>query len=241
MSIFGQQIIKDASIEESTEFSGGSSLLPSDVYKAEILQAYMTQVPSQQGGTNYNWNWKLKVTKQDGSTQEMSQNNIFIAKDRGQGIVYYYEKDGKKTEYPAFSALNRHLKTLVGQDLFTAPSEQRTLPVYNFDTKSEVPTQVTVIPALLGQTAVFGIIETHENKRSDETKVVKFNTIEKCWKLVNGQPLTAKEIEAGMTTAADVYVWKEANNGRINDRNLDKSKLEASSSTIKETTPLEIG
>lgn len=234
--------VKDNSIEESKEFTG-SAVLPTDVYPAIVEQAYIQARKNQQGDNNLFATLKLKVTKSDGTTQLLTD-TFFIAKQTANGLQYWYEKDGKKTEYPAFSALNRHLQNAIGEDLFTTILEEKTLPVYNFQTQKEEPTQVQAISKLFNIEVAAGIYEKHMNKRSDESQLVKTNTIEKLWRKVGDNFLTAKEVEAGVTESNDIRSWKDANKGKVNDRELDKEKLQAGSSTSAKgstTTPLQIG
>lgn len=229
---------KDQSVEESQEFSG-YSVLSSGVYKGIIKQAFLT-FDKGQNGTNINMNWKLDVDV-NGSNQERTFSRIFIAKLVNGQAVYFSEKDGKRTEYPAFGALRRHLDTLISKSLFDdGVLTEKMLPVYNFQTKKDEPTSVHSLDDLVGLEAAFGIMENHENGYKDPSKVVKSNSIERVWKLVDGQPFNAEEIRAGLTEPQNCVSWKESWAGKVNDRNLDKNKLNGGTSS-KGTQALDIG
>lgn len=231
MSIFK----KDATVEESQELTGFQPL-SSGVYKGIIKQAFLTFVQGQ-NGTNINMNWKIDIENHG----ERSFNNIFIAKLINGNAVYYSEKDGKRIEYPAFGALRRHLDTLIQKSIFDdGVLTEKTLPVYNFQTKKEEPTKVHSIDDIIGLECALGIMENHENGYKDPSKIVKTNTIERVWKLVNGQPFNGDEIRAGLEEPANCISWKSNWEGKVNDRNLDQSKLSGGTST-KGTATLEIG
>ena len=227
---------KDQSVEESQELSGFQPLA-SGVYKGTIKQAYLRMVQGQ-NGINIYMNWKLDI-----EGQERSFNNVFIAKmvAGNPTPVYYSEKDGKRTEYPAFGALRRHLDTLLGKSIFDeGVTTEKMLPVYDFQQKKDVPTQVHSIDDLVGVEAAFGIMENHENGYKDPSKVVKSNSIERVWKLVDGVPFNADEIRAGITEPTNCTSWKSSWEGKVNDRNLDKNKLTGGTSS-KGTQALDIG
>lgn len=226
---------KDQSVEESQELSG-YSVLSSGVYKGIIKQAYLTLVKGQ-NGTNINLNYKLDIE----NVGERSFSNIFISKMVNGQAIYFSEKDGKRTEYPSFGALRRALDTLIGKSIFDeGVLVEKTLPVYNFQTKKDEPTSVNSIEGIIGLEAAFGIMENHENGYKDPSKVVKRNSIERIWKLVNGQPFNAEEIKAGLQEPANCLSWKENWTGKVNDRNLDKTKLNGGTSS-KGTQALDIG
>lgn len=226
---------KDQSVEETTEFNG-YSVLSSGVYKAIIKQAYLTFVKGQ-NGTNINLNWKLDIE----DVGERTFSNIFIAKMVNGQAIYYSEKDGKRTEYVSFGSLRRALETLIGKSVFDeGVLVEKILPVYNFQTKKDEPTQVHSIDDVVGLEAAFGIIENHENGYKDPTQVVKKNTIERVWKLVNGQSFNAEEIKAGLNEPANCLAWQDTWTGKVNDRNLDKDKLNGGTSS-KGTKALTIG
>lgn len=227
---------KDNSVEESQEFAG-YSVLPTNVYKAVIKQAYLRLVKGQ-NGVNVNMNWKLDIEDEG----ERSFNNIFVAKQIGSDIVYYSEKDGKRTEYPAFGALRRHLDNLLGKSVFDeGVLTQKVLPVYDYNEKKDVPMEVYSIDEVVGLTAAFGIVENHENGYKDPSKLVKNNTIERVWTIHEGQPYTREEIKAGLAEPKHCLSWKSIWEGKVNDRNLDKGKLDASTGSTKTTQALEIG
>ena len=235
---FGQ-LTKETSVEEAKEFTNRSFILPTDVYKAVIEQAFVQKVPAKSGGFNYYMNWKLKVHRADGSTQDVRVPSQFIAKEVNGSLIYFYEKEGKKNEYVSFAQLRRALDTIADIDIFKAKVEVRTIPVYDYKTKQEVPTQVEVYPEILGKEVVVGLEEVHENGYKDPTQIIKTNQIALFWRLVDGKPFSKKEITAGLTEPADVFAWKESHKGKPNTSNLKKDELAVQTSV--QTKTLEIG
>lgn len=250
MSIFK----KNTAVEETQEFSG-YSVLSSGVYKAIIKQAYVTMAPNKEAGSyNLYFNWKLDI--QD--VGERSFSKIFFAKvvnapakltfsqleaDTTQAQVLYYHTDdkGKMKEYPAFGSLRRHLDTLIEKSIFDkGVLKEKIVPVYNFQTKKDEPTTVLFIEDVAGMEAALGIMEVHKNGFKDPSKVAKSNDIERVWRLVNGQPFNAEEIRAGVTEPQNCLSWKESWTGKVNDRELDKNKLNGGTSS-KGTQALDIG
>lgn len=228
---------KDLSVQESKEFSKGFNVLPTAAYKGIIKQAYV-QLVQGKNGHNFNMNWKLELDV-NGNKTERSFNNIFIAKMvNGSPMYFMTTQDGKK-EYPSFSALNRHLSALLDKSLFDeGVLVEKTLPVYNFQTKKDEPTAVYSIDGVIGMEAVFGIMENHENGYKDPSKVVKSNTIERVWKLVDGIPFSGTELKAGLTTPQNFNGWVKDYAGQVNDK-VDKDKLSGSVSASG-TTALDL-
>lgn len=250
MSIFK----KNTEVEETQEFSG-YSVLSSGVYKAVIKQAFVTMAPNKEAGSyNLYFNWKLNIE----NVGERSFSKIFFAKvvnapanltfsqlEAGttqSEVMYYYADDkGNMKEYRTFGALRRYLETLIEKSIFDqGVLVEKIVPVYNFQTKKDEPTSVLFIEDVVEMEAAFGIMEVHKNGFKDPSKVVKSNDIEAVWKLVNGQPFNAEEIRAGLTEPQNCLNWKESWTGKINDRELDKSKLNGGTSS-KGTQALDIG
>lgn len=211
---------KNTNVEESEEFTK-TGVLPTGAYEATVLAGYITKAPSKKDPDFINlfWNLKIRVNLGNGKTRDVTQTQEFIAKQNvnTHEIVYFYEaKDSKKRiEYIKFSAVNRLLKTLIGQDLFSAGQENITIPVWDFNAKKEVPTTVLSIKGITGVNAKFGLVETHDT--GSNNNIIKFNDIVKAWAKVNDVYLSAKEIEAGVTEQKDLDNWLKYNEGSIKD------------------------
>lgn len=211
---------QDTTVEESKELVG-FGVLPTGAYKGTVEQAYLISKPSKTEGVS-NIYFVSKIKLESGQTVKFED---FVGKNTATGMIYYSEKEGKKTEYPSFSAMNRMLTTLCGKTIFTTTNVEKPTPVYNYATKQDEVMPVTRVTDVEGKQGIFGIQEVHENGYKDPTKLVKSNTLVKAWRIVNGIGLSVKEIEAGLTTPKDLEHWLSLNKDKPNTRNLDAEKL----------------
>lgn len=143
---------------ESTDYLGGSFLLDSDIYKATVVSAYADRFKS---GAQY-IQLKLKVTKEDGSTQDFSERLTVTNK---QGLVYYKGKDGKNHALPGYELFEDLCLLTVGKLPSELDTEKKVLPIYNKDAQKEVPTECDCITELFGQEIFAGIVNVRKNKQ----------------------------------------------------------------------------
>lgn len=210
---------------ESTDFLGGGSyLLDSDIYKAQVVSAYADRFKS---GAQY-IQLKLKVTKADGSTQDYSERLTVTNK---QGLVYYKGKDGKNHALPGYEMFEDLCLLTVGKLPSELDTEKKVLPIYNKDAQKEVPTECDCITELFGQEILAGIVQIRKNKQVADASGNYINSkdeqnVNELRKLFHPDyKTTVVEMRKLQATGADVSTlkpdfynkWLEKNQGKVID------------------------
>lgn len=111
---------------------GKFKLFDTDIYSATIKAAYLTNSNKSKAQA---MNLILTV---DGS--EVTQ-QIWMSNGQG-GVTYKDKKTGKDTPLPGFNAMNALAMLATGKELGELDVEDRTLNLYDYDAKAEVPTSV---------------------------------------------------------------------------------------------------
>lgn len=225
--------------QEQDRVGGASRTLDSDIYGFVIEAAYM--------GTS-------KESNVDGVAKGGATNVTFILKDKKSGAVfkptvyvtggkdkgckpYYTKKDdttGKETNYPlpGFLVANSIAELTTGVALAEQPTEEKVVKIYNFDSKTEVPTKVQMLVDLIGKEVNLGVLrQTVDKNKSDgnggyvssgETR--DENEIDKVFCAREGfENMTQTEIKAkraGDDTVEAVFhkTWLEANQGKTRNK-----------------------
>lgn len=163
MSLFGN--VDTKGMEEAVDTVGGGSYLKeSGIYKAEVVVAYVTQ--SDAGAQAVNLELKLE----DGSGY---RETIYVTSRAGNA---YYERDGKKFPLPGFTRINDMCLIATGEEMTAQNHEVKTLALYDFESKKEIPREVPVLVDLSGQEIAVAIQKIRENK-SEKGKDNKYHPI----------------------------------------------------------------
>lgn len=141
-------------INEGEERVGGFSLLPSNIFKLRITQAYM--ILSKNGA---------KGVVIDAETPEGHKHSqtFYITNKNGQP---YYEKDGKKTMLPSMTTIN-NLAKLLGFKNFGEVYNARVKKagtVYDWESRKEITKELEKLVKLEGKIIAAAIVHRKENK-----------------------------------------------------------------------------
>lgn len=124
---------------EESDILGGGGLLPTDIYGSKVALVYMTESKNGALGVVLH----LKTSK----GQDLRQ-TVYITNRQKE---MFYTKDGEKRALPGFLLMNSLALLTVGKELTTLDTEEKTVMVYDYDAKKELPTQVQVISELMGE------------------------------------------------------------------------------------------
>lgn len=119
---------------------GKFKLFETGIYDATIKAAYITDSSKSKSQA---MNLILIV---DGA--EVRQ-QVWMSNGKG-GVTYKDKKTGKETPLPGFNMINALCMVAVGQELGDLDVEDRTLNLYDYDAKAEVPTSVPCVVDLHG-------------------------------------------------------------------------------------------
>ena len=199
------------------------SPLDSDIYGLNIKYAYGQKSSGGAMGVF------LVLDTAEGRTVKVTE---YITSGDKKGNKPFYVKKNKegveeKFNLPGFSAIDALCKVVVGKGILECGTEKKTIPLYNYDAKAEVPTEVDMIMDLVGKPVNACVLHTIEDKtkKNDQTGAYEptgatfaKNTVDKF--LTAEGRLTSAEKTAGVASAfaAD---WLEQWKGKINDESTE--------------------
>ena len=200
---------KDIVVDESDNL-GGSGPVESGLYDYVIKAAYVTTAKSGAVAINLELaagKSKLRVTE-------------YIKSGNAKGNKFTYtDKDGNEQPLPGFSKMNSLCLLAAGEELKDIDPEMKTLNLFNYELKKEVPTEVPVLMELLDQEITAGVLKIIEDKNvkndagmyvaSGETREI--NEVDKWFR--TRDRMTVSEIKAEATEAVFAGQWDEKNAG----------------------------
>lgn len=213
MSLFNN-LTSDESIKQEEDRIGGSGVFDSAIYLFEVVRAYVTKSESEAMAVN------LVLKTEDGKEFRSQQ---YVTSGKEKGCKNYYEKDGTKHYLPGFNMINSLCLLALGKELKDVETEEKTLKLYDFTAKAEVPKKVPVLTELAGQTIYAGVLKQIVDKMSKESnykeptgETREQNEIDKFFRARD--KLTTAEIRAGETEAKFFETWAEKNTGKVQNR-----------------------
>jgi hypothetical protein len=206
----------DESIQEEVDTVGSSGPVDSALYLSNINMAYFHKSA---GGA------LAVVLYLENETGREVRETIYVTSGDAKGNRNFYEdKQGAKKYLPGFNLVNSLCRLAVDKELGDVDTEEKTINIYNFDEKKEVPTKVTVLTPLLGQKVLAGILKVVEDKNvkdaagnyvpSGETRTI--NNLDKVFHA--GTRMTVAELLANASEAAFVETWSAKWTGVERDR-----------------------
>lgn len=219
MSMFSN-FKSDASMEDSTPTSTGSNYGPweSGLYTAVIDMAYVDK--SAGGAMNVNFTFKTSEGK------ELKQTIYVSSGDAKGNLNYYVDKEGNQRYLPGYNTVNSICLLTVGKELTDMDAEEKTLAIWDYAQKKEVPQTKAVIMELLGQEVNLGVIQILEPKMAKNSSTGKYEPVEGETRTVNeidrvfrtSDNMCVSEIRAEETEASEYQRWSDRNTGKTRDK-----------------------
>ena len=160
MSLFGTGATNAANVEKEKDFSKRTT--DTDIYGATIKMIFAGQAKS--GARYVTLQLKLANGKDYNET-------IYLSNKEGKNT---FVKDDKEFYLPGFLLVNNLAIMTTGKGLFdiAADVETRTVKLYDYDAKKEVPTDVQAIVPMLGKQVLVAIQEEEfeKTKLNEATK-----------------------------------------------------------------------
>jgi hypothetical protein len=206
----------DSSIAGEKDVLGGSGVFDSNYYNFTVTMAYLQE---SSGGA-----LGLFLTLKDKASGKELRNTQYLTGGRDKGQKNYYEdKQGEKQYLPGFLIGNSLAMLTTGHEISDLNTEEKTISIYNFDAKAEVPTKVPVLMDLLGKDINAGILRVTEDKTkkgddgvyrpTGETRDV--NEIDKFFCAKEGKEhYTTAELIAKAEAPEFYKAWTEKNAGK---------------------------
>lgn len=195
---------------------GGGGVLPTGLYPAKINHVYVHTAESEAMGF---------AIELDINGKKHSE-TIYVTSGKKKGKKTTYTKDGKEYPLPGFLMVNSLATVVAGKKISElAEPEKKILKLYDFESKSEKPTEVPVVMDLTGKNVVVAIRHVRKNKQVkngqgdyvDTNEVREYNEIEKFFHPETY--LTSSEIEDGVAQSEETFAWqwKDKFDGKVKD------------------------
>jgi len=205
----------DATIDGETDTLGGF-ILDTDVYPMAIDMAYMDT--SKGGAISLNLNCRDQNGKQVRET-------LWMTSGQAKGCNNFYtDQNGKKHYLPGFNMANAIAQLSIGKEIGAVSPEKKTIKVYDFTQRKEVPMEKEVLTELIGAEITLGVVRQVVDKNvkdgngkyvpSGETR--EENVIDKVFRTKDG--LTSAEIRAEETEPQFMDAWVKKNKGVTRQR-----------------------
>jgi len=205
----------DASIAEETDSLGGF-ILPTAVYPMAVAMAYMDQ--SKGGAVSLN----ITCRNQDG--QQIRETLWMTSGTAKGGNNFYTDKSGKKHYLPGFNMANSISNLSIGKDIGSLTPETKTIKVYDYTQRKEVPMEKQVLTELIGAEITLGVVHQIVDKNEKNAAGVyvptgetrEENVIDKVFRTKDG--LTTAEVRAEATESEFLTKWEEKNTGKTRNK-----------------------
>lgn len=218
MSFLDSAEYEAGKVVEKDVVGGGFRALTSDIYDFEILMAYCGKSTA---GAKF-----VQLELKEVESGNKHRFTVYVSNREG-SIKYKDKKTGELQYLPGFLTIDSLCLLTVAKPLvqLQAQIEKKTINLYNFDLKKEVPTDVDMLMPLIGQRIKAGILETIENKSAKNPSTGKYeptnekrsvNEIDKFFRAKDDK--TVGEIVSKKDTAEFITKWKEKWSGVPNDK-----------------------
>ena len=206
----GQQTndIKD----EEDSLGGGAR--DSAVYDCTIKSAYLGV---SQGGAN-----SLTIVAKDKNSSHEFRETLWVTNKKGEP---FYTYNNEKRFLPGYNVANAIAGLAAGVGLADLDTEEKTLQIYDFDEKKEMPTEVDCLVELHGCDIAFGIVKEVQDKtkKNDSTGVYEptgetreVNVIDKVFHSEAG--VTLAEAKTGVEEGVFIEKWKAKWDGQTRNK-----------------------
>lgn len=225
MSLLKKMTIHNDIATETDSVGGGSYIWESGLYKSKIDMAYLKEAAS--GALAV----VLHLTNAKGQTLK---SDLWIQSGKDKGNKNFYERGGERHFLPGFERMNTLSLLTVGRPLNELDTDKKTIKIYDYTQKKEVPTEVDVITELLDQEIVAGVIKqtVDKNAKQDDGSyrptgdTREENEIDKFFRAEDG--MTTTEILAEAPQAEFMNTWNDRWDGQVRD----KSTKDAAGSNV---------
>lgn len=211
MSLFGN--LKSEGLEESQDRLGGYKPLETSIYTGTIKAAYAGK--SEGGALSVN----LIAMIDNAEYRE----TFWVTNKKGENFFLNPSDKTKKVPLPGFQIVDDICLIASGKPLSEQNTEERTIKLYDFEAKKELPKGVDMLVDLIGQPISLGILKELHNKtekQGDEYVAIadtrEVNVTDKVFHPT--EKLTVAEARSGTTEAKFWDSWLERNKDQTRDR-----------------------
>ncbi len=213
MGLFDKLTDTDDLTPTTDSLGGDFSTIPSDVYEATLKTVYAGQ--SQRGAQN------LTIIY-EANDREISEVIYFTNKD-GENFYKNKQDPKKKSPLPGFTTVNDLCLLATGFPLKEQKSETKTVKVWDWESRKEIPKPVECLTALHGKAIDLGVLEICENKQKANDQGVYVPTAETRMKneinkiFHSDTKCTVLELRNGIEKGEVITTWRDRNQGKMRD------------------------
>lgn len=190
--------------------------LESGVYEATIDMAYMHTAAS--GAV-------AVFVKLETAAGNKLEDRIYITSSdaKGNAQTYQDKKTGEVKTMPGLLKINALCELVVGKEFSEMNTEEKTIKLWSFEEKQEVPVKKEVFMELVGKKVHIGVLKVIENKRAPDGNgnwgpTNDMKTINEVDKYFDENRLSLKEKQTGQPSKY-CETWERLNTGK------DKNKF----------------
>ena len=213
MSLFGD--LKDDGLEESGDVLGGGGTLESGAHEAIIKLAF--------AGKSQSSNARSLVVHFDINGFEYRE-TYWITNKNGENFYTDKKDNTKRHQLPGYSIVNSLCLLSTGFPLSEQEGEEKTVNLYDFDAKKELPKSVPVLTDLIGKPITIGLLKQIVDKTAKDDsgkynptgETREENVADKFFHAESHRTVT--EVKGGLEEAVFYEKWVEKNTGKTRNR-----------------------
>jgi len=205
----------DVTAEQENDSLGGF-ILPADVYKGKLDMVYLDKSPNGAICINIHFNTGSHIVR----------NTVYISNRKGE---FTYNAGKVAKPLPGYSQMDAFFKAVTGKGIAQQVSATKTIKIYNYDLRKEVPEEREVFVELIGTQAQVGILQVKEektNKVSVDPKnkpytegTGEFREFNELSKWFDEDGLTTAEKASGETSPEFLEKWRDKFSYKVTVRN----------------------
>lgn len=209
-------------LEKEKDVLGGGGTVPSDIYKMTIEMAYVVHAAASKSmGVSF----ILKLP--DGRTV---RETVYVLNRQGENTYTDKQDKTKKHLLPGWQTVDSMCMMSTGLGLTDQDMEKKSVMIYDFDQRKDVPKEVDVLVGLLGQEVGAAVLEqtVDKTKQNESTKVYEptgetrdENTVDKFFHADTMR--TTSECIEGIEEAVFAPKWLEKNQNKKKDKSKGKA------------------
>lgn len=192
---------------------GGYSPQEADIYGMTIKVAYASTATS--GAKAVNIIGDINGTEY--------RETIYVTNKAGENFFLNKQDSSKKVPLPGFTTINDICLIVAGKELKDVAIEEKTIKLWDYDAKAELPKSVPVLTDLTGGTLSVAIQKNLENKsekKGDSYVAIadtrETNNIDKAFDTASR--MTVLEAQNGAEGPAFWDTWLTKNKGKVRDK-----------------------
>lgn len=149
----------DDGVEQNEDFlPGGNFTLDTGMYPMVVDMAFIGE--SKKGAAS------ITVHFKEVGGKRTHRETFYVTSGKALGRKNTYEKNGVKHLLPGMEAMNQLAFITTGKKLPELSPEEKTIKLWNFDERKELPTKVPALTQMIGETVLVAITKCAENKRT---------------------------------------------------------------------------